>query len=215
MVAVCIATVFCSMGKRTVRLLVGERGVVMTTTMKYATLDLGTIEAVFNKLGGMDGAQRFLSGKLMLVDAQPPKPEQLLSRITTAQVIGSQRFVCDKAALKKANIGWTGSNFDQHFLGMNEKNVDGANLAVHKLERNSLDSPIRTELGERERTAIAWMIQLIEAQKNGEKGVLLTNGCANIFYIVGKDGNVWAVDAYWDSCSHYWRVGAGSVAYPY
>ncbi len=30
-------------------------------TMKYATLDLGTIEAVFNKLGGLEGAKRFLS----------------------------------------------------------------------------------------------------------------------------------------------------------
>lgn len=28
--------------------------------MKYNNLDLGTIEAVFNKLGGMEGAQRFL-----------------------------------------------------------------------------------------------------------------------------------------------------------
>ncbi len=30
--------------------------------MKYANLDLGTIEAVFNKLGGIDGAQAFLRG---------------------------------------------------------------------------------------------------------------------------------------------------------
>ena len=32
--------------------------------MKYASLELGTIEAVFNKLGGIEGAQRFLCGEL-------------------------------------------------------------------------------------------------------------------------------------------------------
>ncbi|MFA6476530.1 MAG: hypothetical protein WCV68_03920 [Candidatus Paceibacterota bacterium] len=32
--------------------------------MKYAELDLGTIEAIANKLGGMDGIRRFLRGEL-------------------------------------------------------------------------------------------------------------------------------------------------------
>ena len=38
--------------------------------MKYASLALGMIEAVFNKLGGIEGAQRFLSGKLTLKPAE-------------------------------------------------------------------------------------------------------------------------------------------------
>lgn len=40
--------------------------------MKYATLELGTIEAVFNKLGGIEGAQRFLRGELELREIQVP-----------------------------------------------------------------------------------------------------------------------------------------------
>ncbi len=55
----------------------------MTTTMKYASLELGTIEAVFNKLGGMEGAQRFLRGDAEVVikthtidcDANPYVPD--------------------------------------------------------------------------------------------------------------------------------------------
>ena len=39
----------------------------MTTKTKYSKLDLGTIEAVFNKLGGVDGAQRFLRGDVEVV----------------------------------------------------------------------------------------------------------------------------------------------------
>ena len=38
--------------------------------MKYARLDLGTVEAVFNKLGGMDGAQRFLRGELEMQEVR-------------------------------------------------------------------------------------------------------------------------------------------------
>lgn len=38
--------------------------------MKYANLDLGTIEAVVNKLGGMDGVKRFLSGELAVKAAE-------------------------------------------------------------------------------------------------------------------------------------------------
>lgn len=50
-------------------------------TNKYSTLDLGTIEAVFNKLGGIEGAQRFLRGEVGVVtnhvinlDAKPFVP---------------------------------------------------------------------------------------------------------------------------------------------
>jgi len=34
--------------------------------MKYASLDLGTVEAVFNKLGGLEGARAFLRGEQKL-----------------------------------------------------------------------------------------------------------------------------------------------------
>ena len=57
--------------------------VKMTTTMKYASLELGTIEAIVNKLGGMEGAQRFLRGDAEVVikthtidcDANPHVPD--------------------------------------------------------------------------------------------------------------------------------------------
>lgn len=37
--------------------------------MKYKDLTLGIIEAVFNKLGGLEGAQRFLRGELLVKEA--------------------------------------------------------------------------------------------------------------------------------------------------
>ncbi len=55
----------------------------MPSTMKYAQVDLGTIEAILNKLGGVDGAQRFLRGDAEVVitrhiidcDAAPYVPD--------------------------------------------------------------------------------------------------------------------------------------------
>ena len=35
--------------------------------MKYASLELGTVEAIVNKLGGLEGAQRFLRGDAEVV----------------------------------------------------------------------------------------------------------------------------------------------------
>lgn len=40
--------------------------------MKYRTVDFGTAEAVFNKLGGMDGIRLFLADELVVVPKTPP-----------------------------------------------------------------------------------------------------------------------------------------------
>jgi hypothetical protein len=48
-------------------------------TMKYARLDLGTIEAIVNKLGGLEGVERFLRGELMVESAKPDQFLKLLS----------------------------------------------------------------------------------------------------------------------------------------
>lgn len=56
----------CSMGREQSRLTVGKEKLMA----KYSDLDLGTIEAVVNKLGGMDGVKRFLSGELAIKAAE-------------------------------------------------------------------------------------------------------------------------------------------------
>lgn len=38
--------------------------------MKYSKLDLGTIEAIVNKLGGMEGVQRFLRGETSVTELE-------------------------------------------------------------------------------------------------------------------------------------------------
>jgi hypothetical protein len=86
---------------------------------------------------------------------------------------------------------------------------------VHRLERDSLDAPILTELGSHVETKLAHFFELLKTQSKGESDTLLTNGYANIAYIKGNDGNFWAVRAYWYSGLGYWHVRANSVDYPY
>ena len=38
--------------------------------MKYGELNLGQVEAIVNKLGGMDGAQRFLRGEITVSEPE-------------------------------------------------------------------------------------------------------------------------------------------------
>ena len=49
-------------------------------------------------------------------------------------------------------------------------------------------------------------------QGNGEDGILLTNGYANIFYIRDIKGVFWAVGCYWGGDG--WDVSADSVGAP-
>lgn len=137
----------------------------------------------------------------------------LLRRITTITTPAVQHFVA-KDCLKEVNVGWTGANFKKLFLDKIEENVPEAKLVVSRLERASLDAPILTELGSKAEVSLADLFDLLKKQSKGEDGALLTNGYANIFYVRGTDGNLWAVDASWRSGGRFWGVGAFSVGLP-
>jgi len=116
-------------------------------------------------------------------------------------------------------IGFIGSNFRRTFLageGKIETNITETTLRIHKLVRASVDGPILAELGGEEtaETALAQMYELMKAQGQGQKGNLLTNGNANIFYIRDANGTLWAVDCSWHSDNRCWHVHAYSVTNP-
>ena len=145
---------------------------------------------------------------------KPKEPEQpLLRKLVSVRVEGAKRFVA-KDHLKEANVGWTGGNFDKLFLDLVEENVNDQNVAVHRLERKSKDAPIMAQLGEKARTSLCHFFGLLKDQSKGQEGYLLVNGSANIAYIIGNDGNFWAVLARWDSGRRFWYVNARSVEDP-
>jgi len=176
--------------------------------MKYPKMEWGTMEAVVNKLGGMEGVQRFLSGTSEVVTKIA---SSLLEAITTIEVAGVTSFVAkDKFREGKATdgvkIAWLGSNFENNFLGKTEQNVAPATLRIQKLKKDSLDTPIISELGDTAETTLAQLWELLKLQGSGQGGKLLVNGRANIAYIRDKNDLLSAVLAY---C--YADCGGGDV----
>lgn len=165
-----------------------------------------SVEAVFNKLGGIEGVKKFLAGELVL------KALELLRRVTSVSVSSAERFVASEFfTTENPDVKFYdfGSNFRDNFLTRIEKNIPAAELAVDQLVRASLDAPILAELGDRAETALAYLAELLKKQPNGEDGILLTNGYANVFYI-----GDWAVGACW-CAGDGWRVNARPVGPPY
>jgi hypothetical protein len=74
------------------------------------------------------------------------------------------------------------------------------------LKANAYDKDIRKELPETHLSTLEDIAGLIEAQPGGKSGFLLNNGNANIFYVEGKNGEVFAVHVCWRSAYRRWFV---------
>jgi len=116
-------------------------------------------------------------------------------------------------------IGYFGGNFRKAFLtgnGLVEGAVAETTLCVHKLVKNSVSSQIIAELGGEKtvETGLAQMYELMKAQGQDQRRILLTNGHANIFYVRDRYNKLWAVCCFWSSDSRCWGVCACPVTYP-
>ena len=78
-----------------------------------------------------------------------------------------------------------------------------AKLKSFDLTKKAYDKQIKAELPEHHEVELWEIAELIEAQKEGGDGPLLTNGYANIFYVAG-----FAVDVNWYADDRGWFVNA-------
>jgi len=173
---------------------------------------LGSVCDLLEKLGDPE----WISALKKFLRKENPWGEttKLLSRVASVEVAGSKRFVA-KDHIQAANIGWMSDNFKKLFLNFVEDNVEGGSITIHRLEYASLDVPILTELGDRAQISLIHLFELLKKQSKGESGPLLTNGCANIAYIIGSDSNLWAVNVSWDGARRCWGISAHSVGDPH
>jgi hypothetical protein len=104
---------------------------------------------------------------------------------------------------------WFGASFRTNFIGKVEVNIPARVIGAATILKNTLDAGIRKEIGaDREETALAHFFELLKAQHNGTRGILLTNRRANTFYIRDKAERLWTVFGSWHGS---WDINAVSV----
>lgn len=92
-----------------------------------------------------------------------------------------------------------GSNFKSWFTGKVEDDAPSGMLVPFTLTESAYDHEIIADLGGEDKVEVTltevWRLMCVQA--NGEKGALLTNGYANIFYVRDVSGVLCAVFVYW------------------
>lgn len=189
--------------------------------MDYKTAWNLVVEVV-ERLAGKNGPQfaedlgLFLKGGMQRKEVKAEGPKRKLARALRKKKKEKIRFIVRDRFKKNSSAvrfyGF-GDNFEKWFLGKVEE-LTKVELPKrhHDLEHDSLDAEILTDLGGKEaaEVTLAGVFALLELQPKGESGELLTNGCANIFYIKDVVGGVLrAVHVLWDGVG--WHVYAGSV----
>ncbi len=168
--------------------------------MKYNEFTLGQIEAVFNKLGGIEGVKRFLAGTVEVIVKKLLERVDGISLPPVEHFVAKDHFVVDASEKVKVKISYLGDNFRKHFLWKVEDTPVGAeDLTVSRRLEDSFDPPIITDLGGEAKVEITLgqFFSAFAKQANGEAGSLFTNGYANIGYIRDDEGIVWAVSGRW------------------
>ena len=134
---------------------------------------------------------------------------------TTTPFIACDHFVRNIEKNAPVKIFCLGNNFKEWFLGKTEAPFGGSTLRYGKPFRSLVDDPIIAELGgnEKAETTLIELFLLMQAQPNGKSGPLLTDNCANIFYIKDVSGVLRSVCVSWDVDG--WYVFASAVTNQY
>lgn len=147
-----------------------------------------------------------------------PKLELLLDPVsatvllaTTDRFIARDKFVVNTKNNAPVKISGLGSNFKEWLLDKIEEPKPASTLRPYLLKRSSVDGPIIAELGgeAKSETTLAEIYEIMEMQRNGEDGMMLNDGCANIFYVRDKRSVLRAVSVCWRDVG--WYVYARSV----
>jgi len=192
---------------------------------KYGTWNRGQDEALLNILGGQEVAEQIIARRVRVTIEEIEKVgESILEFVSTVSIspttgpfVAKERFVVNTKRNAPVKINYLSDDFISRFLlgeGKTEDPIGEQTLRSHKLRQSSVDGPIITELGgeAKAETTLTEVFSPMEKQKNGEDGVLLNNGYANIFYIRDQNGLLCAVGARWVGVG--WYVFACSVEAP-
>jgi len=125
------------------------------------------------------------------------KQVQVLEKVGKVAFPGAKKFVAsDKFTEPKF---WLSEAFKTWMLPKVEKGVKPSTLAYGKIIQALIDEAIIRALGgiKKAEISLAEIFYLMSFQPNGDEGVLLTNGRANIFYVKDVKGILRIVGVGW------------------
>jgi len=172
--------------------------------MNWMTQDwtTGQLNALVKNIGGDKIARGILDGTVKFTVLK----ESILNLIRTLWVSAQPAVTTSEDYFKEAGVVVMGDNFQNQFLGLEIGASERTEFTIRKLEKESLDRPILDELGDKaEISASQFKAFLAENRRSPEWF---------IFYLRGRDGNLWAVIAHWNSVIDGWYVRAFSVGNP-
>lgn len=167
---------------------------------KYSEVTAGQMEACINRMGGWNHFLRFIGGQGRIVF------DSIITLLRTVRIAAQPAITTSEEYFKEAGVVWMGENFKAQFLGLEVPAIEETELAVRRLEQNSLDTPILAELGDKAEIFVSQFKVFLNEHRGSNEWF--------IFYLKGRDKKLWAVDAYWDVDDDGWRVVADSVAGP-
>lgn len=132
--------------------------------------------------------------------------KSIFTLLRTVKIAAQPDVTTSKEYFKEAGVVVAGSNFEDQFYGLEVPATEETELAVHRLEQASVDAPILAELGNEAEISVSQFRVFLAANRESQEWF--------IFYLRGRDGNIWAVHACWNSFSREWHVRAYSVGYP-
>ena len=138
--------------------------------MKYCEVNFGQTEALLNKIGGVDGMHKILSGQWIVGEpakvakaksGASPKVLAGLLELTdepvkmsaTPSFVARDKFVVNRQG--ELPISYLGDNFKTNLLDIVEENVKAMTVKRRKLLKSSVDAPIIAALGGAEKAKIA------------------------------------------------------------
>lgn len=133
-------------------------------------------------------------------------PPYIVSVSAQLAVTTSEEYFREAGVVSTADIRSGRNNFKDQFIGLEVGAVMEAELAVRKLKDASYDSLILPELGDKAEISVSQFRAFLAENYNHQS--------LFIFYLRGKDRNLWVVDAGWFSTINGWSLHADPISGP-
>jgi hypothetical protein len=166
---------------------------------KFNDVTMGQMEACINRMGGMQNFLTYIRGEGKIVF------DTLLTFIGTMKMGAQLAFVTSPASFSEYLSDIHHSNVIREFCGLEVAAAPAVELALHKVDYGADHSPngrILLELGKKAEVGIAHFVAFLSDNRGTTDRF--------IFYLRGKNGNLWAVYARWEMGgeSDFWYVQA-------